>query len=150
MDELNNFQNVHLENRVFIYNNNVHHNGLANIQYKTFFHLCRMESISFDFENKIGSTFLLGDSLQSGILSILCISNNLHNAYKSMNDSLNFITKQAGIIPPKVGTQEDARTDEISFNDILAKSKHLLKNQEKDKSNKMKPDEYLKIPSLTK
>jgi len=31
-----------------MYLKNLNHSGLTNIQYKTFFHLCRMESISFD------------------------------------------------------------------------------------------------------
>jgi hypothetical protein len=41
----------------------LHHPGLAAIQYKTFFHMCRLESISFDMEKRAGSTFVLSDCL---------------------------------------------------------------------------------------
>lgn len=51
------------EPRSFMFCNFLHHPGLAVIQYKTFFHMCRLESISFDMEKRSGSTFCLFDSL---------------------------------------------------------------------------------------
>jgi len=54
---------VHHEPRGFMYSHFLHHPGLVNIQYKTFFHMCRLEGISFDMESKSGSTFCLFDCL---------------------------------------------------------------------------------------
>jgi hypothetical protein len=51
------------EPRGFMYTPFLHHSGLANIQYKTFFHMCRLEGISFDMESRSGSTFCLTDCL---------------------------------------------------------------------------------------
>jgi len=55
--------NILLEPRSFMYCQFLHHPGLSTIQYKTFFHMCRLESISFDMEKRNGSTFCLFDSL---------------------------------------------------------------------------------------
>jgi len=49
----------------------IYHSGLSNIQYKTFFHLCRMKGISYDLESKAGTTFILLDSLQTGIMGVI-------------------------------------------------------------------------------
>lgn len=51
------------EPRVFMYTHFLHHPGLVSIQYKTFFHMCRLEGISFDMESRSGSTFCLLDCL---------------------------------------------------------------------------------------
>jgi hypothetical protein len=51
------------EPRSYMYCRFLHHPGLASIQYKTFFHMCRLESISFDMEKRQGSTFVLSDCL---------------------------------------------------------------------------------------
>ena len=40
------------EPRNFMYCNYLHHPGLASIQYKTFFHMCRLEQVSFDMEKR--------------------------------------------------------------------------------------------------
>jgi IQ domain-containing protein H len=40
------------EQRCFMYCKYLHHPGLASIQYKSFFHMCRLESISFDLERR--------------------------------------------------------------------------------------------------
>lgn len=66
-------QVVSKEPRSFMYCNFLNHPGLSSIQYKTFFHMCRLESISFDMEKRVGSTFCLFDSLQSGIIGMLTI-----------------------------------------------------------------------------
>lgn len=38
---------------------------------QTFFHLCRLQNISFDIENKIGNVFTFMDGLESGCLGIM-------------------------------------------------------------------------------
>jgi len=61
------------EQRSFVYCKYLNHPGLATIQYTTFFHMCRVESISFDLEKRKGTTFILCDSLQSGVISVMSI-----------------------------------------------------------------------------
>ena len=47
------------EGRTFMYCKYLHHPGISKIQYKTFFHMCRLRSISFDLERRQGTTFML-------------------------------------------------------------------------------------------
>lgn len=64
--------------RAFLYCPLIINEGLEGLQYKTFFQLCRLESISFNLEKKCGSTFVLIDSLQSGALSVMTIGTHYH------------------------------------------------------------------------
>jgi hypothetical protein len=90
---------VTTEPRNFMYCSFLHHPGLSTIQYKTFFHMCRLESISFDMEKRSGSTFCLFDSLQSGVIGMLTIGLHRKIAVNYMIDALNFVQNQAGVIP---------------------------------------------------
>ena len=96
----------------------LHHPGLAAIQYKTFFHMCRLESISFDMEKRSGSTFVLSDCLQSGVIAMLTIGVHRRVTVNYMVEALNFIQNQAGVIPPRVAI-ENERTDEIAMADVI-------------------------------
>ena len=61
------------------------------MQYKTLFHLCRIESISFDLEKKSGITFVLIDELKKCVISLLTIGEDRKAIIKYMTDALNFI-----------------------------------------------------------
>ena len=89
------------EQRSFMYVKHLRHDGLSRIQYKTFFHMCRLESISFDMESRSGSTFCLFDCLASGVIGMLTIGINHKNTVKHMSEALNFVQNQAGAIPKK-------------------------------------------------
>ena len=98
------------EPRSFMFCNYLYHQGLAQIQYKTFFHMCRLESISFDMESRSGSTFCLFDCLASGVIGMLTIGINHKATVKFMSEALNFVQNQAGAIPKKTyetGGQRD-------------------------------------------
>jgi hypothetical protein len=79
------------KHRGFVYIPFLYHPGLASIQYKTFFHMCRIEGISFDLEARVGTTFLLCDSLQSGVLSIISMGRNLRETLGLLSETLTFI-----------------------------------------------------------
>ncbi len=51
------------EGRSFMYVKHLKHAGISRIQYKTFFHMCRLRSVSFDLERRQGTTFMLQDCL---------------------------------------------------------------------------------------
>lgn len=79
------------EPRSFMFCNYLHHPGLAGIQYKTFFHMCRLESISFDMESRSGSTFCLYDCLQSGVIGMLTIGVHRRASVGFMMDAITFL-----------------------------------------------------------
>jgi len=125
------------EPRTFQFCNYLNHTGLATIQYKTFFHMCRLESISFDMESRSGSTFCLFDCLASGVIGMLTIGVNRRASIKFMNDALNFIQNQAGSIPKKVysnqnGDKSNRDMDTISFFDIVSRVKLMSRVMEKE------------------
>ena len=82
---------IYHEPRGFMYSHFLHHPGLTNIQYKTFFHMCRLEGISFDMESRSGSTFCLFDALQSGVIGMLTIGVHRRAAVSYMTNALSFI-----------------------------------------------------------
>ena len=47
------------------------HPNIKKITVKTFFHLCRLQNISFDIEKKVGNVFTFLDGLESGCLGII-------------------------------------------------------------------------------
>ena len=116
-DELLRKDEVMKEPRTFMYCSFLHHPGLATIQYKTFFHMCRLESISFDMEKRSGSTFCLFDSLQSGVLGMLTIGMQRKMTTHMMVDALSFIQNQAGVIPKKTTLQ--TLEDSIMIQDVI-------------------------------
>ena len=107
------------EPRSFMYCSFLHHPGLSTIQYKTFFHMCRLESISFDMEKRSGSTFCLYDSLQSGVIGMLTIGVHRKVCVNYMIDALNFIQNQAGVLPGKINI--DRVEDSISVSDVVTR-----------------------------
>ena len=100
----------------------LHHPGLMNIQYKTFFHMCRLEGISFDMESRSGSTFCLFDSLASGVIGMLTIGVHRRAAVSYMTNALSFIQNQAGALPPKTA-DEDKPQDYIPIIDVVTRIK---------------------------
>lgn len=55
--------------------------------------MCRLESISFDLERKSGTTFMLQDCLQSGVIAMMTISENRKETLQLMIEALKFIEK---------------------------------------------------------
>jgi len=132
---------VHKEKRQFMYQKHICHAGLANIQYKTFFHLCRMESISFDMEKKTGSTFVLCDSFQNEVLSIITVENDFEKIVKLMYSSLNFLLKHSNNSLKILKDEEIKSMDEFNINSNISKIKSILKlikEHEEEEGNKAK------------
>jgi hypothetical protein len=123
----------------------LHHPGLANIQYKSFFHMCRLESISFDLERRSGATFMLQDCLQSGVIAMMTIAEDRKETLQMMVDAFKFLENQAGPVGKnKIGgggmtAMDEARTDEIEIGDVMSTVrlvyKTMLKKEEKQKKS---------------
>lgn len=119
------------EPRTFMYCNYLFHTGLSQIQYKTFFHMCRLESISFDMESRTGSTFSLYDSMQSGVLGMLTIGKSRHETVKNMMDAMNFIQNQAGAMTRKTFVLNTKEQDSLQIGDIVQRIKTLHRTYDK-------------------
>lgn len=46
----------------------VFHPNLATLQYASFFNLCRLQGISFDLHERVGTAFVLVDSMAAGTM----------------------------------------------------------------------------------
>jgi hypothetical protein len=98
--------------------------------------MCRLRNISFDLEQRIGSTFMLQDCLQSGLLAMMTISVDRVNSLKLMCDGFKFIEELAGnaslmrIDKPGSGPDE-ARTDEIDCSDVISAVRLIYKTYSK-------------------
>ena len=79
-----------------MYVKHLSHTGLSKIQYKTFFHMCRLRSVSFDLERRTGTTFMLQDCLQSGLIALMTIAEERTETLRMMCDSFKFIEELAG------------------------------------------------------
>lgn len=118
--------------RTFIYCPFLHHPGLSNIQYKTFFHMCRIDNISFDLERKIGSSFMLLDSLQSGVVGLLAVAENETETLRFMCEALKFLMQHSGNLNIKYfNNQEISRSDNLHILDIVSRMKLMYKRRMK-------------------
>ena len=93
--------------------------------------MCRVQGISFDLEDRKGTAFLLPDSLQSCVLSIIAMANTPIQALKMMGETLDFVGSQGGAGNVKTGFREESRDDNVSFAEIMS----MVKINQK----KMKP-----------
>lgn len=137
IDNIVNMQNKR-EPRNFMFCNFLHHPGLSTIQYKTFFHMCRLEQISFDMEKRQGSTFNMYDSLQSAVIGLMCIGVHRKVAVNYMIDALNFIQNQAGVVPQKVLL--DNALDSIQIHDVVARCRKIHRAFETKTKKNLKTD----------
>lgn len=60
--------------------------------------MCRLESISFDMENRSGSTFCLYDTLPSAVIGMLTIGVHRRAAVQFMQDAITFIQNQVSVL----------------------------------------------------
>ncbi len=72
-----------------------HNPGLNNISFKTFFHICRIEKVSFDLHTLKGVSFQLIDSLQTGLLGLFAVAQDYNEAIVLVKDTLDFLLKQS-------------------------------------------------------
>ncbi len=114
----------------------LHHPGVRKIQYKTFFHMCRLRSISFDLEQRQGSTFMLQDCLQSGLLALMTIGENRVDCLKMMCDGFKFIEEIAGsaslIGKDGMGGPDDTRTDDVDASDVISAARLIYRTYQKE------------------
>ena len=125
-----------------MYVKHLNHAGISKIQYKTFFHMCRLRSVSFDLERRNGTTFMLQDCLQSGLIALMTIAEERTETLRMMCDAFKFIEELAGntslIQQAQIGKQiDDSRTDEVDAADVIGAIrliyKTYVKKQERER-----------------
>ena len=92
--------------------------------------MAKLQGVSFDFQNKKGTNFLLADCLQSSVLGLISTGKTQENCVKLMLEALSFVGNQGN---PKKGPSEVARDDFVSFPEIVSVVKQLQKKLEKSK-----------------
>jgi hypothetical protein len=118
------------EARCFMYCKYLHHPGLSKIQYKSFFHMCRLQSISFDLESRKGTAFMLQDCLQSGVLALMTIAEDRKESLSMMNDAFKFLEQQAGNVMALTepgNMMDESRSDELKITDVISSIRLLHK-----------------------
>ena len=119
-----------------MYVKHLKHDGISRIQYKTFFHMCRLRSVSFDLERRNGTTFMLQDCLQSGLIALMTIAEERTESLRMMVDAFKFIEELAGntsmMQQANIGKQlDDARSDEIDAADVIGSIRLIYKVYQK-------------------
>ena len=120
------------EPRSFMYVKHLKHPGISKIQYKTFFHMCRLRSISFDLEQRTGTTFMLPDCLQSSLIALMTIASERTETLKMMCEAFKFIEDLAGntsvMAQDKIGKDlDDGRSDEVDAADVIGSIRLIYK-----------------------
>eukprot|EP01017_Pseudomicrothorax_dubius_P008603 TRINITY_DN12846_c0_g1_i1.p1 TRINITY_DN12846_c0_g1~~TRINITY_DN12846_c0_g1_i1.p1 ORF type:complete len:224 (+),score=19.67 TRINITY_DN12846_c0_g1_i1:64-735(+) len=124
--------------RRYLYLPFVNHSGIVSLHFKPFFHICRLMGVSFDLEAKKGITFILPDTLQCGMLSILAIASGKDELFNKMLQVLDFLTKTAGDPSYKDNgfINDDLRNDCVHFSSIYSAVKMSVKQVIRGKAEK--------------
>ena len=80
-----------LETRSYVAIDCLYHPNLGSMQYGSFFNLCRLHGISFDLQQKLGTAFMLTDTLASGIIGLIGVGNDTNDAMKMVRCLLLFV-----------------------------------------------------------
>ena len=73
----------------------VEHPAIKELRMQTFFHLCRLQNISFDIEKKIGNVFTFMDGLESGCLGIMTFNqSSREDCYAHTAEVLDFLNSK--------------------------------------------------------
>lgn len=94
-------RNASFETRHYVAVPFITHSGLASLQYTAFFNQCRLNGIAFDLRRRVGTAFLLVDSLVSGAIGALSVGHTPVAALQNCASTMRFIEGQVGARPPE-------------------------------------------------
>ena len=114
-----------IQPRTFCYVSKLIHLGLSQRQVNTFFQLCRLGGISFDLQNKHGTTFILIGSLRVSI-GLISTAKDRKIGVRLMLKSLDFIIKQS--YQNFTGDNRNIREDSINNQRSILSIKDRLEN----------------------
>lgn len=71
------------------------HPALCELRLQTFFHLCRLQNISFDIENRVGNIFTFVDGLENGCVGIMSFNaGSKEDSYRHAAEVLEFLNSK--------------------------------------------------------
>ncbi|KAL4456158.1 hypothetical protein ABPG74_014119 [Tetrahymena malaccensis] len=105
----------------------VFNQGLSKFNPKQFFQLCRKQQIAFDIQSMNGTIFILPGSLQSGMINIFCIANDLKVSVSNMVESLHFVANKFGDQIKIRFDKQKNRQDSYYLVDVLGRVRELNK-----------------------
>lgn len=120
------------ETRSYVAIDCLYHPNLGAMQYGAFFNLCRLHGVSFDLQQRMGTAFMLTDSLAAGIIGILgvgCGENGTQEALKTISKALRFIESQVG----SMRTQGEFDSEKSNFTELSATIKTLVAADDSNK-----------------
>ncbi|KAL4504491.1 hypothetical protein ABPG72_009937 [Tetrahymena utriculariae] len=119
-------QSNHKE-KCYTYIQMVFNQGLSKFNPKQFFQLCRNQQIAFDIQSMSGTIFILPGSLQSGMINIFCIANDLKLSVSNMVESLHFVANKFGDQIKIRFDKQKNRQDNYQLVDVLGRVRELNK-----------------------
>jgi hypothetical protein len=135
------------EERYYSTINYVYDPGLATVQFGSFFNLCRLRGVAFDLRARLGTAFVMMDSLASGTLGVLCVGRQPMQALRTLVSALDFLMQHVaalkgtgggaagsvsltGPLTSAVGTAAHVYADQSNLRDASVVCKALLKAKE--------------------
>ena len=80
------------------------------MQYGAFFNMCRLQGIAFDLQERLGTAFMLVDSLAGGMLGTLGVGRSHEEALRKVSKALGFIQEQALVPPYRFSHSDDGNS----------------------------------------
>ncbi|EAR96432.2 IQ calmodulin-binding motif protein (macronuclear) [Tetrahymena thermophila SB210] len=117
----------HLKEKCYTYIPMVFNQGLSKFNPKQFFQLCKNQQIAFDIQSMNGTIFILPGSLQSGMINIFCIGNDLKLSVSNMVESLHFVANKFGDQIKIHFDKKKNRQDSYYLVDVLGRVRELNK-----------------------
>jgi len=106
------------------------HPALKELRMQTFFHLCRLQNISFDMEHKIGNIFTFLDVIEGGSIGIMTFnSSSKENCYAHTAEVFEFLNSKVKVSGKDGGEGSDFMGLKNAVNGFLKRQKKMKRKQ---------------------
>ncbi|CAD8110896.1 unnamed protein product [Paramecium sonneborni] len=107
------------QSKFYLYSPYVIHPGLLKISIKQLFQTCRMDQVQYETEYQRGQIFLFTDILQSCILQMISVHENIQKCIQQFEEQLKVIFKIGGQLNVNYGESiYESRNDSINILDV--------------------------------
>jgi len=115
--------------RCYVVHEYIYHPNLSTMQYSAFFNLCRLQGVSFDLRERLGTCFILVDSLAGGVLGLMSAGQSHYDALRLMSQTFEFIQEQVGTR----SVQGEFDDEKGNFQDICPVVRSYTKQAQKER-----------------
>jgi hypothetical protein len=109
--------------RSYVVNEYIYHPNLQTLQYSAFFNLCRLHGVAFDLQERLGTAFMLVDSLVGGVLGMMSVGSSHADALATAHHSLEFIQEQVGT----TSVRKEFDDEDGNFMEVVEHMKSAMK-----------------------